>query len=193
MGHSSDGIFFCTLVIWYLTSVFCGQMCDILFSQLCLRVPQASDLPIGDDLPHGRVIDYSGESKTTGVFESEAKLDGNFFGELKEEKGRYSKTYNNPLDHETASMAALLLQGQTIVPMQLISHVPAALFYWPLIQLAGAATDNIALGVAVGSQARGNHPGAASDIRSALLLLLIAKCSSDSCAFQEVDGEQFFR
>ncbi|KGN50551.1 uncharacterized protein LOC101205603 isoform X2 [Cucumis sativus] len=169
------------------------KMCDILFSQLCLRVPQSSDLPIGDDLPHGRVIDYSGESKTTGLFESEAKLDGNFFGELKEEKGRYSKTYNNPLDHETASMAALLLQGQTIVPMQLISHVPAALFYWPLIQLAGAATDNIALGVAVGSQARGNHPGAASDIRSALLLLLIAKCSSDSSAFQEVDGEQFFR
>ena len=159
-------------------------MCDILFSQLCLRVPQVSDLSIGDDMPRGRVMDYSGESKTIGVTESEAKL---------EEKGRFIKTYNNPLDHETASMAALLLQGQTIVPMQLISHVPAALFYWPLIQLAGAATDNIALGVAVGSQARGNHPGAASDIRSALLLLLIAKCSSDSSAFQEVDGEQFFR
>ncbi|XP_023532081.1 uncharacterized protein LOC111794351 isoform X1 [Cucurbita pepo subsp. pepo] len=160
------------------------KMCDILFSQLCLRVPQVSDLSIGDDMPRGRVMDYSGESKTIGVTESEAKL---------EEKGRFIKTYNNPLDHETASMAALLLQGQTIVPMQLISHVPAALFYWPLIQLAGAATDNIALGVAVGSQARGNHPGAASDIRSALLLLLIAKCSSDSSAFQEVDGEQFFR
>ncbi|KAG7030721.1 hypothetical protein SDJN02_04758, partial [Cucurbita argyrosperma subsp. argyrosperma] len=124
-------------------------MCDILFSQLCLRVPQVSDLPIGDDMPRGRVMDYSGESKTIGVTESEAKL---------EEKSRFIKTYNNPLDHETASMAALLLQGQTIVPMQLISHVPAALFYWPLIQLAGAATDNIALGVAVGSQARGNHP-----------------------------------
>lgn len=168
-------------------------MCDILFSQLCLRVPQASDLPIGDEMHRGRVMDYSGESKTIGAREFEATFDSNYFGELKEDKSRYSKNYNNPLDHETASMAALLLQGQTIVPMQLISHVPAALFYWPLIQLAGAATDNIALGVAVGSQARGNHPGAASDIRAALLLLLIAKCSSDSSAFQEVDGEQFFR
>lgn len=185
-----DGIFFPPELNIF---AFPEQMCDILFSQLCLRVPQASDLPIGDDMPHGRVMDYSGESKTIGATEYEAKLDGNYFGELNEEKSRCSKTYNNPLDHETASMAALLLQGQTIVPMQLISHVPAALFYWPLIQLAGAATDNIALGVAVGSQARGNHPGAASDIRAALLLLLVAKCSSDSSAFQEVDGEQFFR
>jgi hypothetical protein len=93
----------------------------------------------------------------------------------------------------TTSMTALLLQGQAIVPMQLVARVPAALFYWPLIQLAGAATDNIALGVAVGSKGRGNLPGAASDIRATLLLLLIGKCTADPSAFQEVGGEEFFR
>ncbi|XP_013624181.1 PREDICTED: uncharacterized protein LOC106330216 [Brassica oleracea var. oleracea] len=77
--------------------------------------------------------------------------------------------------------------------MQLVARVPAALFYWPLIQLAGAATDNIALGVAVGSKGRGNIPGATSDIRATLLLLLIGKCTADTVAFQEVGGEEFFR
>ncbi|KAG2317945.1 hypothetical protein Bca52824_021067 [Brassica carinata] len=94
---------------------------------------------------------------------------------------------------ETASMAAMLLRGQATVPMQLVARVPAALFYWPLIQLAGAATDNIALGVAVGSKGRGNIPGATSDIRATLLLLLIGKCTADTVAFQEVGGEEFFR
>ncbi|WZZ78847.1 hypothetical protein YC2023_099419 [Brassica napus] len=77
--------------------------------------------------------------------------------------------------------------------MQLVARVPAALFYWPLIQLAGAATDKIALGVAVGSKGRGNIPGATSDIRATLLLLLIGKCTADTVAFQEVGGEEFFR
>ncbi|KAG6670056.1 hypothetical protein CIPAW_01G284400 [Carya illinoinensis] len=94
---------------------------------------------------------------------------------------------------KTASMAALLLRGHAIVPMQLVARVPAALFYWPLIQLAGAATDNIALGIAVGSKGRGNLPGATSDIRATLLLLLIGKCTADPAAFQEVGGEEFFR
>ena len=94
---------------------------------------------------------------------------------------------------ETASMATLLLRGEAIVPMQLVARVPAALFYWPLIQLAGAATDNIALGVVVGSKGRGNFPGASSDIRATLLLLLIGKCTADPTAFQEVGGEEFFR
>ncbi|WJX62139.1 hypothetical protein P8452_47168 [Trifolium repens] len=51
---------------------------------------------------------------------------------------------------------AALLQGRA---MQLIPRVPAALLYWPLIQLAGAATYDIALGVAFGSKGRGNLPG----------------------------------
>ncbi|XP_041000434.1 uncharacterized protein LOC121246368 [Juglans microcarpa x Juglans regia] len=139
------------------------KMCDILFSQLCLRVPPTTALPYGDDVHQSNI--------------------------MKETDGR-SYTL---LEHETASMAALLLRGHVIVPMQLVARVPAALFYWPLIQLAGAATDNIALGVAVGSKGRGNLPGATSDIRATLLLLLIIKCTADPAAFQEVGGEEFFR
>ncbi|KAG6734765.1 hypothetical protein I3842_01G286100 [Carya illinoinensis] len=139
------------------------KMCDILFSQLCLRVPPATAMPYGDDVHQDNL--------------------------MKEADVRS----NNPLDNETASMAALLLRGHAIVPMQLVARVPAALFYWPLIQLAGAATDNIALGIAVGSKGRGNLPGATSDIRATLLLLLIGKCTADPAAFQEVGGEEFFR
>jgi hypothetical protein len=58
--------------------------------------------------------------------------------------------------------------------------------YKPLIQLAGAATDDIGLGVAVGSKGRGNLPGATLDIRAILILLLFGKCSADPVAFQEV-------
>uniref|UniRef100_A0A2N9IKF5 Uncharacterized protein n=1 Tax=Fagus sylvatica TaxID=28930 RepID=A0A2N9IKF5_FAGSY len=139
------------------------KMCDILFSQLCLRVPPATAMPYGDDV-HQNDIRKEADSRSS-----------------------------NPLYHETASMAAFLLRGNAIVPMQLVARVPAALFYWPLIQLAGAATDNIALGVAVGSKGRGNLPGATSDIRATLLLLLIGKCTADPVAFQEVGGEEFFR
>ena len=57
--------------------------------------------------------------------------------------------------------------------MQLVARVPAPLFYWPLIQLASATTDDIVLGITVGSERRGNLPGATSDIRASLLLLLI--------------------
>ncbi|KAG6466365.1 hypothetical protein ZIOFF_075856 [Zingiber officinale] len=94
---------------------------------------------------------------------------------------------------ETASMAALLLRGHAIAPMQLLARVPATLFFWPLIQLAGAATDDIALGVAVGSKGGGNIPGATSDIRATLLLLLIGKCTADQGALLEIEGKEFFR
>ncbi|KAL2329607.1 hypothetical protein Fmac_017188 [Flemingia macrophylla] len=169
------------------------KMCDILFSQLCLRVPPAAALPFGDDLQHGRNLNYTSVSKR---FDSEnrfGKQDSFHWDEYKEEAHRRSSYHNNyHLDHESASMAALF-QGRAVVPMQLIARVPAALLYWPLIQLAGAATDDIALGVAVGSKGRGNLPGATSDIRATLLLLLIGKCTADSVAFQEVGREQFFR
>jgi len=92
-----------------------------------------------------------------------------------------------------ASMAALLLRGLAIAPMQLVARVPTSLFFWPLIQLEGAASDDIALGIAVGSTGRGNLPGATSDIRAALLLLLIGKCTADQEALKEVEGNEFFR
>ncbi|CAA6654937.1 unnamed protein product [Spirodela intermedia] len=160
------------------------KMCDILFSQLCLRVLPTDTMPFGNlrskteisdtdaDLPHEKIIQD---------------------GELFEEIDAMSGLEQGRLLCDTSSIAALLLRGCAVVPMQLIARVPTSLFYWPLIQLAGAATDDIALGLAVGSKGRGNLEGAASDIRAALLLLLIGKCSADPAAFLEVGGEEFFR
>ena len=163
-------------------------MCDILFSQMCLKVPPANATEMEDDVQRGRVLFRMDGNK---------KVDekDNYHQEvsMEENSGRSGHDTSNPLDHETESMAALLLRGQAIVPMQLLTRVPAALFYWPLIQLAGATTDNIALGIAVGSKGRGNLPGATSDIRATLLLLLIGKCTIDPASFKEVGGEEFFR
>lgn len=170
-------------------------MCDILFSQLCLSVPHATTLPFGDDLQCESNLNCTSLNKKSDGDNRILKQDTFRRDELhKEEADKRSNYPNNyHLDHETASMAALLLRGRAIVPMQLIASVPAALLYWPLFQLAGAATDNIALGVAVGSKGRGNLPGATSDIRAALLLLLIGKCTADPVAFQDIGLEQFFR
>lgn len=168
-------------------------MCDIVFSQLCLRVPPATAMSFGDDMHHSRAFGSMDENKKLDVNECVSQSENSSPDICIDADSRSIYSNNNPLDYETASMAALLLQGQAVIPMQLVSRVPAALFYWPLIQLAGAATDNIALGVAVGSKGRGNLPGATSDIRSTLLLLLIGKCTADSAAFQEVGGEEFFR
>ncbi|KAF3546210.1 hypothetical protein DY000_02004049 [Brassica cretica] len=155
------------------------QMCDILFSQLCLKVLSTDEEAVPSSAERNNKFDTSHR---------------NSYKESMDDADTRPR-YNNVsvLTCETASMAAMLLRGQAIVPMQLVARVPAALFYWPLIQLAGAATDNIALGVAVGSKGRGNIPGATSDIRATLLLLLIGKCTADTVAFQEVGGEEFFR
>uniref|UniRef100_M4CB78 Uncharacterized protein n=1 Tax=Brassica campestris TaxID=3711 RepID=M4CB78_BRACM len=155
------------------------KMCDILFSQLCLKVLSADEEAVPSSSDRNNKFDTShGKSYKESMDDADTR-----------------PRHNNVAVStcETASMAAMLLRGQAIVPMQLVAGVPAALFYWPLIQLAGAATDNIALGVAVGSKGRGNIPGATSDIRATLLLLLIGKCTADTVAFQEVGGEEFFR
>ncbi|KAK4754581.1 hypothetical protein SAY87_002685 [Trapa incisa] len=163
------------------------KMCDILFSQVCLKVPPTIPSAQGDgatDIRDKKII-----SNETIQKKNSRRIDPK------------ETTYARPNDYYctsspysgTASMAALLLQGHAVVPMQLIARIPAALFFWPLMQLASATTDNIALGVAVGSKGRGNLPGAASDIRATLLLLLIGKCTADHSAFQEVGGGEFFR
>ncbi|CAL0308297.1 unnamed protein product [Lupinus luteus] len=169
------------------------KMCDILFSQLCLRVSPATALSIGNDVQQGINLSSTISSKKyNNALEQDTFHLGEHNKEEEEANRRSSFSNNYHMDHETASMA-MLLQGRAIVPMQLIARVPAALLYWPLIQLAGAATDDIALGVSVGSKGRGNLPGATSDIRATLLLLLIGKCTADPVAFQEVGLEQFFR
>ncbi|XP_038689974.1 uncharacterized protein LOC119988842 isoform X2 [Tripterygium wilfordii] len=170
------------------------KMCDILFSQLCLKVPPAAAMPYGDGMAQSRVHNFTDESRKTDADGRVSQPENCRWDELIEESdSRSNYDTNSGLICEMASMAALLLQGLAIVPMQLVARVPAALFYWPLIQLAVAATDNIALGVAVGSKGRGNVPGATSDIRATLLLLLIGKCTADPASFQEVGGEEFFR
>ncbi|CAL0316275.1 unnamed protein product [Lupinus luteus] len=171
------------------------KVCDILFSQLCIRVPPALAPPSGDDMQHDRNSNCLNRNKKIDGDNRVLKQDTFQLDEYYEEEvdRRSNSPSSHHLDHKTASMAALLLQGQAIVPMQLIARVPADLLYWPLMQLAGEATDDIALGVSVGSKGRGNVPGATSDIRATLLLLLIGKCMADPVAFQEVGEEQFFR
>ena len=140
----------------------------------------------------GKVLRSTDRNKKADAGEHFPQEENVWLESMEEMKSRLGQHNDTPFC-ETASMAALLLRGQAIVPMQLVARVPAALFDWPLIQLAGAATDNIALGVSVGSKGRGNLPGATSDIRATLLLLLIGKCTADPAAFQEVGGEEFFR
>lgn len=161
-------------------------MCDILLSQLCLKVANSVAMPFGDTTH----FNDSSKSERINKADGAENIDrGDFIGSSTTKAGM---NVHIPI-RDTASMAALLLHGQAIVPLQLVARVPAALFYWPLIQLAGAATDNIALGVSVGSKGGGNLPGGTSDIRATLLLLLIGKCTVDPAAFGEVGGEEFFR
>ncbi|KAJ4969973.1 hypothetical protein NE237_003072 [Protea cynaroides] len=171
------------------------KMCDMLFCQLCLTLIPANAMHIGN---------LKELSKVFGCTDGNRKLYGDthvlhqginycrdeFLEEINSKSGSNAKP---SLICDSESMAALLLRGQALVPLQLVARVPTALFFWPLIQLAGAATDDIALGVAVGSKRRGNLPGATSDIRAALLLLLIGKCTADPSAFVDVGREQFFR
>lgn len=167
-------------------------MCDILLSQLCLKVVHTPTTPFGDVMHIKDSSDSERMSKGDGAERLSLKenlVHGDFIGDP---NTKFGKSIHAPIC-DTASMAALLLHGHAIVPMQLVARVPAALFYWPLFQLAGAATDNIALGVSVGSKGRGNLPGGTSDIRATLLLLLIGKCTSDPAAFKDVGGEEFFR
>ncbi|XP_075502706.1 LOW QUALITY PROTEIN: uncharacterized protein LOC142540441 [Primulina tabacum] len=165
------------------------KMCDILFSQLCLKVVH---MPFGDmkHIKDSSDSDWKRKAEGAERFSLNENLGQDDIFENMNSKHGKDVHFSNL---ETASMAALLLHGQAIVPMQLVARVPAALLYWPLIQLAGAATDNIALGVSVGSKGRGNLPGGTSDIRATLLLLLIGKCTEDPASFSEVGGEEFFR
>ncbi|KAL0929165.1 hypothetical protein M5K25_001109 [Dendrobium thyrsiflorum] len=168
------------------------KMCDILFSQLCLRLPAANGIISVHTKCLENPVGLANETqKGDSDFPRSLSKPGNI--KIDRSSGSICSSQDFIFNHETESMAALVLRGHAIVPMQLVARVPPSLFDWPLIQLAGAVTDDIALGVAVGSEGRANLPGATSDIRAALLLLLIGKCSADSAAFREVDGEEFFR
>lgn len=151
-------------------------MCGILFSQLSLVIP-ANEMPIvyPDDCSISPHRDTRSDTDHLGA------------------KSTITVPNQSPYTYEYASMASLLLRSRAIVPLQLVARVPTSLLYWPLIQLAGAATDDIALGNAVGSKGCGDLPGGSSDIRAALLLLLNCKCTVDPSALSEVGGKEFFR
>ncbi|XVF83622.1 hypothetical protein PTKIN_Ptkin16aG0504400 [Pterospermum kingtungense] len=169
------------------------KMCDILFSQLCLKVPH-STTTFGEGIQQTKVFTRADGIRKKNSAELLPQQASYRWDELMEETDSKSvNSVSSSLIPETASMAALLLRGEAFVPMQLVARVPAALFCWPLMQLEAAATDNIALSIAVGSKGRGNLPGATSDIRAALLLLLIGKCTADPTALKDVGGEEFFR
>uniref|UniRef100_A0ACD5XGU8 Uncharacterized protein n=1 Tax=Avena sativa TaxID=4498 RepID=A0ACD5XGU8_AVESA len=171
------------------------KMCDMLFSQLCLRLPSTNVMQMGGLQSLGQLFGC-----TTKSIESHLKTLASHPTVGTKSFCRTETLQDTSMNQSTqstllceTSMAALLLKGLAIAPMQLVARVPTSLLFWPLMQLEGAASDDIALGIAVGSTGRGNIPGATSDIRSALLLLLIGKCTADQEALTEVEGNEFFR
>ncbi|KAK8356987.1 hypothetical protein V6Z12_A05G390800 [Gossypium hirsutum] len=117
------------------------KMCDILFSQLCLKVLHSTVMPFGEGIKQLKVLIRTDEIRNTSTSERLPKQASCSWDELMEETDSKSGYH----------------------------------------------------GVAVGSKGRGNIPGATSDIRATLLLLLIGKCTADPKAFQDVGGEDFFR
>ncbi|ONM34172.1 hypothetical protein ZEAMMB73_Zm00001d041953 [Zea mays] len=171
------------------------KMCDMLFSQLCLRIPSTNAMQVRGLQSLGQLFGYTSKNidshlETLASHQSIGNKNicrSETLQDIGIDQSGQSTSFCE------ASMAALLLRGLAIAPMQLVARVPTSLFFWPLIQLEGAASDDIALGIAVGSTGRGNLPGATSDIRAALLLLLIGKCTADQEALKEVEGNEFFR
>ncbi|KAL3687228.1 hypothetical protein R1sor_013537 [Riccia sorocarpa] len=90
-------------------------------------------------------------------------------------------------------MASMLLNGQAGSPKLLFINMSTTALYWPLMQLAGVATEDITSGLAVGSWGGGTVPEGVCDVRAALLLILIGKCSAYHEALAELGGEEFFR
>lgn len=177
------------------------QMCDVMFSQLCIIVPSSS-------LPGNPSNTFMRDNMVFNRFGSHSNLSGRVFSYLLDTGKGDNKQFRNETKEfsgfipsctnwnqipRSSSVAAMLLKGQAAAPRVLVASMPTDLLYWPLLQLAGAATEDVALGVAVGSQGRGRTPGGASDVRAALLVLLIGKCSVQQSAFEEVGGEEFFR
>lgn len=171
------------------------KMCDMLFSQLCLRLPSTNVMHLEGLQSLGQLFGCTTkniESHLETLVSHQNVGNKNLCKNETLQDMSTDQSAQSTLLCET-SMAALLLRGLAIAPMQLVARVPTSLFFWPLMQLEGAASDDIALGIAVGSTGRGNLPGATSDIRAALLLLLIGKCTADQEALKEVEGNEFFR
>ncbi|GAQ90380.1 hypothetical protein KFL_006330070 [Klebsormidium nitens] len=88
-------------------------------------------------------------------------------------------------------LPALLLAGRLLASPRLLARLPVALLQWPLLRLPATPVEGIALTAAVGSRG-GSGPGSSlSDVRAAMLLLLISRCEESVAAFQAVGGAFF--
>lgn len=171
------------------------QMCNMMFSQLCVKWPPAEETPTcsketSSGTPetvtrrdHEKSLDISTPERT-------ATNDNMINNNLTNVNGDLTNSANYG---QVSSMATMLLNGQAASSKSLVANMPTALLYWPLMQLASSANEDVALGVAVGSRGGGIVEGGACDVRAALLLLLIGKCSTYQAALEEVGGEEFFR
>lgn len=175
------------------------QMCNVMFTQLFITLPSPSSPAnpsntfMKDNMVFNRFSSFHNITcrnlstfTNSGIFNSKQSRNG-----TADYRGYASNKCQSPTP--VSSLAAMLLKGHAAAPRVLVASIPTHLLYWPLLQLAGAATEDMTLGVAVGSQGRGRTSGGASDVRAALLVLLIGKCSVQQSAFEEVGGEEFFR
>jgi hypothetical protein len=174
-------------------------MCNMMFSQLCVKwpilptlSPNAGQQTLSFDqqqrhsLSNGRLDMASNfEDKKPKSLESDKPV--------VETRSMMNTTTISNIQVNDSSMVAMLLNGQAAAPKLLVANMPTALLYWPLMQLAASANDDVALGIAVGSRGGGTVHGGTCDVRAALLLLLISKCNAYQAALDEVGGEEFFR
>lgn len=171
----------------------------MMFSQLCVICPSPSVPSISGSLTGQLPV-----SGTNRIGSSTLRQEV-YFSALNESEhsqgGKKGIMGGTELDGQSSghtqggsrSWASLLLSGHAAVPKILVGNMPTPLLYWPLIELSEASANDVTLGVAVGSGGRGSVPGGASDVRAALLLLLIGKCTAYPAALDEVGGEKFFR
>ncbi|CAI5505817.1 unnamed protein product [Closterium sp. Naga37s-1] len=154
------------------------QMCSVMLWQLCVPrfLPTAQVVEPGSPVPSPGGSSWLVNPRVAAVAGGEGGV-------------AMSPPY---AAEESESMARLFLLRRAAAARELLAALPTALLYWPLMQLAPSAGDPIALATAVGSHGIVGAGGAV-DVRVALLLLLIGKCSDSSEALEEVGGDAFFR
>lgn len=168
----------------------------MMFAQLCVKWPPVEETsPSTNEIPNERPETTSTtpeheRSSDSSIPDRSAMSNNMISNNLINMNGNLISLLHNGQD---SSMATMLLNGQAASPKSLVANMPTALLYWPLMQLASSANEDVALGVAVGSRGGGIVEGGACDVRAALLLLLIGKCSTYQAALEEVGGEEFFR
>ena len=136
----------------------------MMFSQLCVKCPQPeASSPSGKQTLSGRMeMSSIAHNTKTLVLDYRRLLNSNMISNiLINMNGNYISLFDNGQD------CSMLLNGQAAAPVSLVANMPTALLYWPLMQLASSANEDVALGVAVGSRGGGSIQGGACDGRAA--------------------------